>query len=479
MQPALLPLEERQLLSTFPVTSTADPATLTAGTLRYAIAEANAATSPSAIEFELGSGPATITLLQGQLELSNASDATTIYEGPGQEGVTISGNNASRVFQVDLGVTASISGLTLTGGNAGTDGYGGGLANYGGNVTLTNCTLSGNSATYGGGVASTGGSTLTLTNCTVSGNTASKAGGVDLTNGALGMLSNCTIAGNYAYSSSGGVNGFDATASLTDCTISGNATDGAGGGLNTAYGSLTLTNCTVSGNYAFGGSGGGVANYGVVTLTNCTLSGNYAYGSGGGLDNDGTATLGNTIVAGNTSNSGGPDVYGAVTSLGHNLIGETDGSSGWVGSDLTGTIATPLEPLLAPLDSYGGPTETMALLPGSPAIDAGSNALVPGGVTTDQRGYAAHRPPQRGHRRLRGSAHSALGQHDRRRRRLPPRHARPERRYRPRQHHTRRRHDQLRPDHLRRAPDDHPGRRPARARATRPGRRRSKGRGRA
>ncbi len=83
----------------------------------------------------------------------------------------------------------------------------------------------------------------------------------------------------------------------------------------------------------------------------------------------------------------GPDALGTVASLGNNLVGEVDGSSGWVGSDLTGTGAQPLNPLLAPLGSYVGATQTMALLPGSPAIDAGNNALIPPGITTDQRGF--------------------------------------------------------------------------------------------
>ena len=150
LQPTLLALEDRRLLATFTVTSAADSAPAGSpdvNTLRWAVEQANAATSASSIEIELGSSPATITLLQGQLELDNTAYATTIYDGPGEGSVTISGNNASRVFQVDPSVTASISGMTITGGSAG---IGAGLYNEG-TTTLTNCTVSGNSAQYSGG----------------------------------------------------------------------------------------------------------------------------------------------------------------------------------------------------------------------------------------------------------------------------------------------------------------------------------------
>ncbi len=229
-RPTLMALEDRQLLSTFPVTSTADPATLTPGTLRYAVAQANAATSPSTIEFELGSGPATVALLQGQLELSNTNAATTIHDGPGEGPVTISGSQESRVFQIDGGVTASISGLTITGGKITGFVSGGGLANYG-TATLTNCTISGNSAGFRGGGMYNSGGTATLDDCTVSGNSARIEGGIS-SRLATTMLTNCNVSGNSASASGGGIGTVGVgTITLTNCTVSGNSAGSSGGGL--------------------------------------------------------------------------------------------------------------------------------------------------------------------------------------------------------------------------------------------------------
>jgi hypothetical protein len=120
---------------------------------------------------------------------------------------------------------------------------------------------------------------------------------------------------------------------------------------------------------------------GRVTLVESTLSANSAAVSalgealGGGIDNDtgtqGTLSIQNTILAGNNAPSSA-DLSGSLTSLGHDLIGIGDGGSGYAATDLVGTAASPLDPLLGPLQDNGGPTQMMALLPGSPAIDAGA-----------------------------------------------------------------------------------------------------------
>ena len=136
---------------------------------------------------------------------------------------------------------------------------------------------------------------------------------------------------------------------------------------------MDLTNSTVSGNTA--GFGGGIYNfYGAVSLTNSTVSGNSADFGGGIYNSYGTVTLNNTIVA----NSTGGDVvsFGGPLTGSHNLV--EDGSDG-LGDTITG------DPLLGPLASNGGPTPTHALLPGSPAIDAGDGTGAP---ATDQRGIA-------------------------------------------------------------------------------------------
>ncbi len=318
------------------------------------------------------------------------------------------GNNGGGLYT--LNGTTTLTNVSLRGNSAG---LGGGLANSGGTTTLTNVSVSGNSAENGGGLynlngttdltnvfvsgnsASSGGGlstydgTTKLTDCTVSGNSASSGGGGVFNDLGTTTLLNCTVNGNYATAGGGVANYNYGTTTLTNCTVSGNSAAGDGGGVVTAHSTTTLTNSTVSGNSA-SGDGGGLytTSGGATTLTNVTIIGNTAGVSGGGLDNgDGKVTIGNTIVAGNAASNGGPEAFGTFTSLGNNLIGETDGSYGWVGSDLTGTTDQPLNPLLAPLSNYGGPTQTMALLPGSPAIDAGNNALIADGVTTDQRGF--------------------------------------------------------------------------------------------
>jgi hypothetical protein len=123
--------------------------------------------------------------------------------------------------------------------------------------------------------------------------------------------------------------------------------------------------------------GGGVYNAGTLTVVASTVSGNTAEGDrafpsvAGGIYNHSTLSMQNTILAGNSATSS-TDLNGFLTSLGHNLIGIGDGGSGNAATDLVGTAASPIDPLLGPLQDNGGPTPTMALLPSSPAIGAGA-----------------------------------------------------------------------------------------------------------
>jgi hypothetical protein len=198
LQPDFLGLEDRCLMTTFNVTNASDTAV---GSLRWAIGEANVATTPSTIDFELGASAQTIVLTQGQLTLTDTSASITIADGPGEGPVTVSGNNKSRVFAVNSGVTASISGITISRGlvvyNYKTYSNGAGVENSG-NLTVTDCTISGNDAANlasGGGVAGPG--NFTLIDCTFSGNTAPEGDGAGLClGGGTATLQNCTFSGN-------------------------------------------------------------------------------------------------------------------------------------------------------------------------------------------------------------------------------------------------------------------------------------------
>lgn len=376
------------------------------GSLRQAIGNANTAPSADTVVFaSLFNTARTITLTTGQIDLTDA--ALTTIAGPGSNLLTVSGNNASRIFNVNLGASAAMSGMRLTAGRvngtlltaasagaavynagvlsisdliaSGNSANGGGGGGFGGAIhsqgdtTLDNVTASNNTGT---GINSGNGSgTLTLINCTMSGNTLS---GLQV-GGGFARVTDSTISGN----SRQGVNAYVTQLTMNNVTISGNtSTVDDGAGISIGLGSASLTNCTITGNNANSRNGGGVSLRGTATFTNCTISGNSAAIGGGFNVFSGTPTFVNTIIAGNTATNRGPDVGGtsnnpqSVTSLGNNLIGKTDASTGWLVSDLTGTVASPLNPQLAALAPNVAAPPTMALLPNSPAINAGNSANV-------------------------------------------------------------------------------------------------------
>jgi hypothetical protein len=215
------------------------------------------------------------------------------------------------------------------------------------------------------------------------------------------QISDSTVSGNAivgAESSGNGCGIYNSkTGSLTvmNSTLSDNHAKVFGGGIINDGGNAVLVNCTVANNTA--AVGGGLATGGSMTLINTTVSGNSTRSGnpGGGIFSGvGTLTLSNCIVAGNFTQSAtgvmASDIAGAVDTShsGFNLIG-TGGSGELVNGD-NGNIVGVADPKLGPLADNGGPTLTLALLPGSAAIDAGSNALAVGPdgkpLQSDQRG---------------------------------------------------------------------------------------------
>jgi hypothetical protein len=374
VRPRIERLEDRCLLTTVTNLTDHDP-----GSLRDAIA-----TTPSGgtVDFQAGlSG----TILLSTAELMIAKDLA--ITGPGADMITVSGNDVFRAINISAPFTVMLSGLTIRHGRA-TNSNGGGILNNG-TLTITNFVLSNNSATgsfpngLGGGIYSAG--TVTVTNSTLSGNSASfNGGGIYNNGGGTVTVTNSTLSGNSAFNFGGSISSLgvltvtNSTLSGNSATLSGNSAE-FGGGIS-SLGVLTVTNSTLSGNSAE--FGGGISSLGVLTVTNSTLSGNSA-GFGGGIYNVRTVTTKNVILAGNSAPTSS-DVSGAINSQGHNLIGDGTGGSDFADTDLVGTAAFPIDPQLEPLGDYGGPTQTMRPLPGSPVINAGDNTDAP---DTDQRGF--------------------------------------------------------------------------------------------
>lgn len=283
------------------------------GSLRFTITYS---TNGSTITFTNTLSGDTIPLTSGQLLLNKN---LTIDGSALAGGITISGNQASRIFGVTNGSAVTLNSLTLANGRAVgafPEYNGGAIYNYsGGTLTLNNCLLTNNSGNFGAAIEN---------------------------QGAL-HIHRSTFAGNSADAGGGAVDSFGIGSSMTaaNSTFLGNSAPFYGGAIFLNASTATIIHCTISSNSCVNGEGGGID----------LISGSALF-------------LTNSIVAGNSAITG-PDI-----NLGGGLF---SGANDVIG----------VNPLLAPLGNYGGPTPTAPPLPGSPAINAAS---VIAGLTTDQRG---------------------------------------------------------------------------------------------
>ena len=312
-------------VSVYTVTTTADAG---AGSLRQAMLDIAATSCP---------GPFTVTAsVSGTINLASVLPDITkdiTFIGPGASILTVrrsSGGNY-RIFTVlNTNNTVSFDGFTIANGSHPVQG--GGVYNSG-NLTLTGCVVSGNTAPQGGGVQND--NTLTMNRCVIVGNTASP---------------------NF------------------------------GGGL-ISYGAITMNNCLIVSNRSDQDTGGvGLSGGGSLTAINCTIARNTAVTEGGGIVISGgsVGVIRNSIVAENSASSSANISGNLDAASSYNLIGAESGNGGLT-NGTNGNQVGVANARLAALGNYGGPTQTIALLPGSPAINAGTASGAP---ALDQRGVA-------------------------------------------------------------------------------------------
>ena len=310
------------------------------GSLRQALADSH---DGDTIDFDPPLNGQTILLTTAELAIVK----NVTISGPGANLLAVSRDQNApgfRIFHVAPNHTVIIQGITIT---HGIDVTGVGIWNDHATLTVNSCAITGNSATdskyAGGGILNdgfccglgSGPATLNVANSTISGNSANAGFGGGIMN--LGL-------------------GFPATLAVSNSTITSNtARDQAGGG----------------------GIDNQDANQAVATVANSTLSDNFGYA---GIINDGELTIGNTILKAGARPTIIKVGFGHTTSAGYNLSSDNaDGLLNGPGDQIN------TEPMLGPLQDNGGPTLTHALLPGSPAIDAGNPNFTPPPFD-DQRG---------------------------------------------------------------------------------------------
>jgi len=353
------------------VNSTSDDGTGTCNpspaecTLRDAVETANPTGEADTVDLSGVSG--TITLTQGDIEITDPGGLN--INGPGPGTLTVSGGNATGIFQIDDDAGGvSISGLTLT---AGSSTGNGGAIETAAPLTLTNVTISGNTAEdSGGGVYSE--AALTISGSTITGNTANIGGGIAASAPKYDInvdIENSTISGNTANEIGGGIaiiGKYDNTnVDIENSTIGGDTAEAgntaeAGGGIFAIAGSLSLTGSTISGNTSSAGGGGilSATKYGT-TIDSSTISNNTA-SYGGGLavfgpfetdsPDDNSVLVQGSTISGNQAPAGAGIEIGydegstPVTVRASTISGNRGGSASFGGGVLIdGTLNSPFE----------------------------------------------------------------------------------------------------------------------------------------
>jgi hypothetical protein len=349
-----------------------------AGSLRQAIADAVA---NDTINFQ--AGVTTVTLTSATLDINQV---LTIDGGTSGVTITRSGATDFRIFLVTADLT--LNKLTVTNGNSlvgatSSQRSGGAIRMVTGALTLTDCTFSGNHSNNNAGaveMSSTAGA-LIASNCTFTNNTCDNTGaGVNLANTTATNNSINTSTFNLNTASVAGALNIGAPTTVTNCTFNENSSAGTSGAINVGSFNATFTNCTIVGNtstQANANTAGGmrVGPNITVTLNNCIVAGNLSP----------NALNGSTKVDLSNRNNSNSFIVGSNNVIGENtsIINSPDMTDG-VNNNRVGTVgAGNVNPLVNALASNGGPTQTMSLQSGSPAI----NRAVSGAPTTDQRGY--------------------------------------------------------------------------------------------